>query len=161
MSFTTDNISLEGDIEVIVRIDSSLDCTDEEYQEYLATLDESKLKLKDGVEGPAKFILRRSIPLKHATRIENAKLKVTRDEEVSLQMGYMIEEVRATLKEVRYPSESQVPDTKRIRFKFTGDGLLDEGNAVALHTAGIVSNLYWGRTNALRMRSGGVDIKKN
>ena len=163
MAFTTDNLLSDGDIEVILRRDSALVITpkegdeeDDEYDQYIASgLDEGKLRFKDGEE-PTRFVMRRSIPLKHATRIENAKMKYGKDGEVSIQLGFIIEEVRASLKGVKNPAT--VPSDKAIVLKFTGDGLVDERQMAALVSAGVVQNLYAARQAAL---SGGGDLKKS
>lgn len=164
MAFTTDNLLADGEIEVILRVDSALATTpasgddDDEYDQYIASgLDESKLKLKDGQE-PTRFVMRRSIPLKHATRIENAKMKYGTDGEVSVQLGFIIEEVRASLKGVKNPPS--VPAEKQITLKFTGDGLVDERQMAALVAAGVVENLFAARRSALRAATGG-DLKKS
>lgn len=163
MSFTLDNLLADGEIEVIVRQDSALDITDtgaddDEYDAYINSgLDESKLKLKPGEE-PTRFIMRRSIPLKHATRIENAKMKYGADGEVSVQLGFIIEEVRAALKGVKNPPS--VPKEKQLVLKFTGDGLVEERMMASLVAAGIVQNLFAARQAALKS-AGAENLKKS
>lgn len=159
MAFTTDNLLADGDIEVILRVDDALEITDrgeddDEYDEYINSgLDETKLKLKEGKE-PTRFVMRRSIPLKHATRIENAKMKYGADGEVNVQLGFIIEEVRASLKEVKNPPS--VPPEKQLKLKFTGDGLVDERMMAALVAAGICQNLFAARQSAMRVAAGSV-----
>jgi hypothetical protein len=144
----------DNDIEVVVRVDSALDMTDNEYSSYLETLDESMLKLKSGDE-PTRFVMRRHIPLKHATRIEDSKLRVEHETgQVSVGLGFIIEEVRASLKEVKNPAS--VPLDKRISLKFTGDGLVDGNLMSSFHSAGIVHNLYQARQNVLKKMTGSV-----
>jgi hypothetical protein len=163
MAFTTDNLLTDGDIEVILRIDSALDISDkgqddDEYDDYLNSgLDESKLKFKAGEE-PTRFVMRRNITLKHATRIENAKVKYEAGGEVSVQLGFIIEEVRAALKGVKNPSS--VPADKQLVLKFTGDGLVDDRQMAGLISAGVVQNLYAARQVALKAAMGG-DLKKS
>jgi hypothetical protein len=162
MAFTIDNLMTDGDIEVVLRIDSSLDLTDKgdednEYDEYLNSgLDEGKLKFKEGQE-PTRFVMRKNITLKHATRIENSKMKYT-DGEASVQLGFVIEEVRASLKGVKNPPS--VPADKQIVIKFTGDGLVDERQMAAFVSAGIVSNLFTARQAALKAVTTS-DVKKS
>lgn len=158
MSFTLDNIMTDGDIEVILKFDSALDVTGEEYDSYLENLDESLLKFKDG-ELPTKFVMRRNIPLKHATRIENGKLKYDDAGEVSVGLSFIIEEVRAALKDIKY--DSSVPQEKRIVLKFTGDGLVEGTIMGAFVSAGIVQNLYRARTNYLKNVAQGTGLKKS
>lgn len=161
MAFTLDNLLTDGDIEVILRVDDALDLTadgdDDPYDAYItAGLDESKLKLKPDAE-PTRFIMRRSIPLKHATRIENAKMGYTVEGGVQVQLGFIIEEVRASLKGVKNPSS--VPQDKQIVLKFTGDGLLDDKQMAALVASGVVQNLYAARQAAIQRSSG--NLKKS
>lgn len=162
MAFTTDNLLSDGEIKVILRVDSALDITDkgeddDEYDDYInAGLDESKLKLKDGQEA-TRFVMKRSIPLKHATRIESAKLKYGADGEVNVQLGFIIEEIRACLKGVENPPS--VPKDKQIALKFTGDGLVEERMMAGLVAAGVVQNLYAARQSALKAAQG--DLKKS
>jgi hypothetical protein len=163
MAFTTDNLLSDGDIEVVLRVDSALEISDkgdddDEYDEYLKNgLDEGKLKFKAGEE-PTRFIMRRNITLKHATRIENAKMKYGADGEVSVQLGFIIEEVRASLKGVKNPAS--VPKDKELVLKFTGDGLVDDRQMAALISAGVVQNLFAARQAALKATTGG-DLKKS
>lgn len=161
MSFTIDNLLADGDIEVILRQDSALDMTDEEYADYIKSMDEALVKLKPGGEA-TKFVMRRNVTLKHATRIENSKLKYDGgDGDVSVQLGFIIEEVRASLKGVVYPSSSNVPKEKQIVLKFTGDGLVDERQMAAFVACGIVNNLYNARQSYLKNAMGGGDLKKS
>jgi hypothetical protein len=161
MAFTIENLLTDGDIEVVLRVDSALDLSEgetNEYDEYIESgLDEGKLKFKEGME-PTRFVMKRNIPLKHATRIENAKLKYDAAGEVSVQLGFIIEEVRAALKGVKNPES--VPKAQQIDLKFTGDGLVDERQMAALISAGVVQNLYTGRQAALKSSLSG-ELKKS
>ena len=159
MAFTLDKLFNNEDIEVILKMDDALDLSDGglSYDEYINSgLDESKLVLKEGCE-PTRFIMRRSIPLKHATRIENAKMKYSTDGEISVQLGFILEEVRASLKGVKNPDS--VPKDKQINLKFTGDGLLEENQMAALVSAGVCQNLFAARQAA--MSGKGADLKKS
>lgn len=156
MAFTMDNIISDGDIEIIVRKDSALDVTDEQYAEYLENLDESKLKLKEGHE-PTRFVMRKAIPFKHLNDIENSKIKYSKTGEVELQLGFILKEVRATLKDIKNPPS--VPKDKCIEFKQTGDGLVDEKLMAGLAGADIVTNLYTARKNYVDTL-GGTSAKK-
>lgn len=147
MAFTIDNLVTDGEIEVILEVDSALDVTPEEYKAYLeAGLDESLLKYKDGQE-PTRFVMKKQLPLKHATRIESAKVKFSRDGEPSVQLGFIIEEVRVCLKSVKNPPS--VPKDKGIVIKLTGDGLVDERQMAQLVASDVVTNLYRAREAAL------------
>lgn len=159
MAFTTDNLLNDGDIEVIVRQDSALDVTDEEYAEYIRTCDEELLKFKDGEE-PTRFVMKRQISLKHATAIENAKVRYDQSGDMTLQLGFIFMEIRACLKEIKNPPS--VPKDKQIVLKFTGDGLLEEKLMANLVASGIVTNLYNARqafVSKMQRRDG--DLKKS
>jgi len=159
MAFTIDRLFNDQDIEVIVKLDDALDLSDggESYNAYLESgLDESKLILKEGCE-PTRFVLRWSIPFRHATRIENAKMKYSTDGEITVQLGFIIEEIRACLKAVKNPPS--VPKDKQIVLKFTGDGLVEEQQMAALISSGICQNLFAGRQAA--MSNKGPDLKKS
>ena len=154
MAFSKDHLISDGDIEVIVRKDSALDVTEEQYNEYLKTLDESKLRIKAG-EAPTRFVLRKSIPLKHSVQIENSKMSYHQGE-MQPQLGFMIHEVRASLKDIKNPP--QLPKDKGLEMKLTGDGLVDEKLMTDLVAANIVLDLYIARRNYLD--SIGVDRQK-
>ena len=107
----------EEDITVICSIDEAVTCDDEGYAEYLETLDETKLKLKDGVE-PTRFMLRRTIPYAIAKGIKSesvgvniktgAKQAALDDATVSINMGYTMDEVRATLADIKNPGSPKL-----------------------------------------------------
>jgi len=158
MAITLDNLVTGGDIEVILKIDGALDVTDEEYQEYLAGgLDESKLKFHPGEE-PTRFVMSRTIPYKHMAKVENSKISYDKSGELKVQLGFMIEEVRATLKEIKNPPS--VPPEKHIKMKLTGDGLVMDDLMASLQATGIVTNLYNCRQAALEKFTK-VDLKKS
>lgn len=159
MAFTVDNLVTDGELEVVLRVDDALDMTDDEYDEYLKTLDPALLSVKPGADVTT-FVMRRSIPLKHAMDIENSKVKFTKDGEVDVQMAYTILEVRACLKGIKYADNSTVPEDKRIKLKFTGDGLVDDKQMAAFVSAGIVNNLYNARAKHLKASASG-SLKKN
>lgn len=153
-----DDLLADGDIEVIVSGDKALDVTSAEYSDYIQSgLDEGKLKFKDGQQ-PTRFVMRKTIPLKHATRIENSKIKYDGQGDVSFQLGFIIEEVRASLKDVKNPET--VPQDKRLVLKFAGDGLVDERQMAAFIAADIVSDLYRGRQAGIK-NHGAEGLKKS
>ena len=158
MAFTLDNILSDGDIEVVLKMDNALDMTEDEYESYLSDLDESKLKLKDGGE-PTRFVMKKHISLKHTTKIENSKMSYTEGGDVSVGLAFTIEEVRASLKEIKYGPST--PKEKQIVLKFTGDKLVDESQMAAFVSAGIVTNLYNARANFLKNQASGGSVKKS
>lgn len=159
MSLTLDNITVEGNIEVIVRIDSALDNTEAEYEEYLENgLDESKLKFKDGLK-PTRWILKKSMPYRMQQRIDNQKVRFEKGE-AQIQMGFSAEEIRACLLEVKY--EDETPVEKRIVVKKDGEGMVEEALMGKLNQAGITMNLFTARQKYLDfIKSGGAGLKKD
>jgi hypothetical protein len=158
MAFTIENLFSDGDIEVILRADGAIkDTLPEDYEKYLETLDESHLTISQDQE-PTRFVLRKTIPLKHAQKIENSKVKFDKNGEPTIQIGYLIDDVRASLKGIKYGNS--VPKEKQINLKFTGDGLLDEDLTAKFHAAGIIPNLFNARQSALKSFNDG-NLKKS
>lgn len=147
MSFTTDNLLGDAEISVIVQADTSLDVSEEVYSEYLKNLDESILTFKDGEE-PTRWIMKRTLPLKHATKIENSKVRYDKSGEIQIQLGNAVhDEIRAALKDIRNPDS--VPEDKALKLKFTGDGFVRDDIFEKLVACGIVQNLYTARQAAI------------
>lgn len=147
MAFTLENLSsIEGTIEVIVSKDDALDdVSPEVFSEYLQTLDESKLKFKEGKE-PCRWVLKRRIDYKKQKWLENQKVKFEGGEQ-NFQPGYIGEEIRACLIDLKYPD--YVPEAKRIVIKKQGDGLVDEKLMEQLLPTGIITELFIARTKAM------------
>lgn len=159
MAFTLDNIAVDGNIEVIIRMDSALDVTDEEYDSYIDNgLDESKLKFKQGVS-PTRWVLKKSIPYRLQQRIDNQKVRVEKGD-VQVQMGFTAEEIRACLIDIKY--EDDVPADKRIVLKRDGDGMVEESLMGKLNQAGVTMNLFNARSKYMEfLKSGGASLKKD
>lgn len=158
MAFTLDNIAVDGNIEVIIRADSALDVTDEEYDEYIKNgLEEAKLRFKPGIS-PTRWVMRKSIPYRLQQRIDNQKVRFEKGE-AHVQMGFAAEEVRASLSEIKY--EDDVPQDKRIVLKKDGDGMVEESLMGKLNQAGVTMNLFNARTQYIEfLKSGGATLKK-
>jgi len=159
MAITLDNIAVDGNIEVILRIDNALDVTDEEYDSYIESgLDESKLKFKPGIS-PTRWVMKKAIPYRQQQKIDNQKVRVEKGE-VQVQMGFAAEEVRACLIEIKY--EDDVPQDKRIVIKHDGDKMVEEGLMGKLNQAGITMNLFNARSKYMDyLKSGGASLKKD
>lgn len=160
MSFTIDNLVKDGTFDVVLRQDPALEeMTDEEYEDYLKTMDESKLRLK-GEQEPTRFTMLRKLKYAHRQWVDAAKIKVDKTGEMSLQLfEFMMREVRASLVGVKSPAS--VPTEKRIEsvIKKTGDGLLSEEFAIQL--GDMVGSLFNARQTYLESQKGtGADIKK-
>ena len=161
MAITIDSLVQEGTFDVILKSDPALDVTDEEYGEYLKTMDPNKLKLRQGAEATT-FTMLRKMKYSHRQWVDAAKLKVDRQGEMSINLfEYMMREVRATLVGIKSPES--VPEDKRPEklFKKTGDGLVEENFAVAL--GDMVGELFNARTSHLEAgkAAGKADLKKD
>lgn len=136
----------DGTIEVIARIDSALkDISDENYSEYLKTLDESLLSFNDG-EQPTRFVLRKVLPYGIAQKIKNQQMRMEKGE-MQVQMGFINEEVRAALVDIKNPPG--IPEDQQIKFKRASDGSASEELIAILDAAGIVSDLFAARKNVM------------
>ena len=158
MAFTTDNIIVGGDIEVIVKKDSAIDHDLSDYDKYLDTIDESHLVFKHGDE-PTRFVMKKDIALKHSIKIDNQKIRYEKGGDVSVNLGSLVTEtVRATLIGIKNPSG--VPEEKQLKIK-THEGLLDEKQTEMFLSAGIIENLYTARENYIKKMGGSEDLKKD
>jgi hypothetical protein len=146
----------EGNIEVISKIDSALkEVTDEQYSEYLKTLDESLLRFHDG-EQPTRFVMRKVLPYGIGQKIKNNQMRMEKGE-MQIQMGFMTEEVRAALIDIKNPVG--IPEEQQIKFKRGSDGSASEDLLALLDAAGIVNDLFAARKNY--MEKSVDNVKKN
>lgn len=155
MAITLDNLVADGLIDVIIRSDSALDVTDEEYGDYVKTLDESKLKYKEG-DMPTKWVMKRKLTYRQKQNIENKKVRLEKGE-VQIQLGFMMEEVKMSLVDIKNPSN--VPPDKCLVLKKTGDGVDEE---FLSKLGDIVQELYNVRSAYLEASKGAqADLKKD
>ena len=120
-------IGVKEFLEVPVRIDTALDMTDKEYDEYLKTCDKSLLKFKDG-QTPIYFKLRKILPYKLVARIENDKMDMVKRKdgdkitsEMVPKMAWILEEVRFSIVDILNPPDCPADET--LAFKVDSDGL--------------------------------------
>jgi len=148
----------DGTIEVVARIDSAIadDLTDDEYGSYLENLDQSLLRFKAG-EKPTLFVMRRVLPYALSQKVANKQLRLDEGNKLQPQLGYMTEEVRCALINVKNPDNLAEED--KIKFERGSDGGASEDLVARLASAGIAMNLYHARTNALTKTK--TDSKKN
>ncbi len=138
MAFTIDNTS--STIEVILSKDSAVKCDSDSYEKYLETLDESLLEL-DGE--PTRFVLRKNLPYEASRKVMNAQATYVKGE-VQLQMSYVLEEVRASLIDIKNPSD--LPKDKCLNFKKENDGLCSKEIVGWLQSYGVLMDLYRARS---------------
>ena len=121
------------------------------YQRYLETLDESLLCLKPE-SVPTRFVMRRILPYEAAHKIKSAQAGMNDEGKMEVRMGYIMEEVRASLVDVRDPG------TDALAFKRDSDGRASKELISLLESVGIVNELYAARQGLIK---GGVDSKKS
>jgi hypothetical protein len=133
----SDNIS------VISRRDASVNCTIDEYNAYLKDLDESRLNLIADVE-PTRFVMRKVLPYAAVQKIKNEQVSFkadvgaqnVNDVNVNMKMGYVLEELRAALVDVKNPGMPQ------LHFRKDGDGLAAKELISLLNAYGIADELH-------------------
>ena len=152
MAFFVD--SKDAKVKVIVSKDLSLVSEetedykpDEAYQSYLKDLDESKLRFVDNSE-PTRFVMKKILPYKLAMKVKNHQVAVEAGK-VKFQSSYMNEEVRCSLCDIEQP---EVPDhlkDRLIPWKQDGAGGASESVMEFLEAAGVVTDLFTARNNAI------------
>jgi len=131
-------------IKVIVRADDALDnVTDEVYEEYLQTLDESTLKFVEGKE-PTRFVMRLRLPWNVDQDIQNQQVKVSKKGEVQPQIAYIMEELRAAIIDIENPH-----DVPAIIYKNDNDGMCHKNIVLLLKEHNLHWDLYNARQNQL------------
>ena len=136
LDFGSDNF------EVISSKDSSIGASPEKYSEYLSTLNESLLELKPGSE-PTRFIMRKILPYGVQQRLRNEQTTIKHTGEASIHIGFIMEEVRASLVDIKNPGSSM------LVYKRDSDGLASKELVSLLEAAGIAGELYKARQTAL------------
>lgn len=136
-------LSKEPDkVRVVARCDDSLVSSSQEdfdkiYSSYLEDLDESKLEFSEG-KTPTRFVLKKNLNLNEHIKIKNDQIKMSGKGDVSIQMGYTIEEVRLSLVDIENP-----PDVLGcIPYKADGAGGAARDLMEKLIAAGIVDDLH-------------------
>lgn len=146
--------STAATISVVVSKDSAVNCTEEEYDEYLKDLDESHLCL-DGE--PTRFVLRKNLPYEASQRVMDAQASYVKGQ-VKMQMSYVLEEVRASLIDIVNPSD--LPKEKQLVYKRHSDGLCSKEIIGLLQSYGVLMDLYRARSNFASGPKGDVVKKK-
>lgn len=127
--------------DVIVSIDTSLDVNEDQWNLYKETLDESHLKFKEGMQ-PTRFVMRQVLPFALAKRVQNDQM-TTRNGAMEVQLGFISEEVRASLVDIKNPPD--VPEDQHIKFEKDKDGGASEKLMELLIAARLVEELYSAR----------------
>ena len=137
------NLDLDNsNIEVIVKVDTAVKCDDEEYQQYIETGNEDFLKLEGE---PTRFVMKKNLSYQLAKKVKDSQVSFNKGE-VGINFGYVYEEVRCALVDIKNPGDD------RLKFKKASDGACSE-KILELLGDGIIFNLNQRRQAAL----GGVE----
>lgn len=147
--------TINQEIKVISRIDSALNSL-ENYKEYLETLDESLLDFKEGGK-PTRFVMRKIIPYGLQQNIKNKMMQMEQGE-MQIKLSFMSDEIRASLIDIENPDD--IPEDQKLVFITDKDNLVSEHIMSILDQAGVISDLYAARKNAIN-KTFGNDLKKS
>lgn len=126
-------------IKVVVSKDTAVNCSEDEYEKYTETLDESLLQL-DGC--PTRFILRKNLSYEASQKVMDAQASFVKGK-VQMNMSYVLEEVRAALIGVENPPDLSKDES--IIWKRENDGLTNKQLVAGLQNAGVLMDLYKAR----------------
>lgn len=139
-------------IEVICSRDGSIGAP-EMYQAYLKHLDEDLLELKED-STPTRFVLKTVLDYKCQQKIKNMQISYS-DGDVDLKLGFVIEEIRMSLIDIKDPG------AESIKFKKEGDTYASKRLMSILESNGIINDLYNARQHAMEPESGEDPKKKS
>jgi hypothetical protein len=91
---------------------------------------------------PTRFVMRKVLPFSLAKKVQNDQV-TTRDGKMEVQLGFISEEVRASLVDIKNPED--VPQDQWIKFEKDKDGGASEKLMELLMAARIVDELYSAR----------------
>jgi len=133
-------------IKLVLRVDSAIpeDMTDEIYQTYLETLDEEILNL---TEEPTRFVMRKQLPFTAQKNITNEQMGVDMEGKAQMKLGFMLEEVRASLIDIENPPS--YTEEQKIVFKRDSDGLASKELIGMLNTMKLIMPIYGARQTIL------------
>jgi hypothetical protein len=134
MSFSIE--SVDSTIKVIVSKDNAVKCTEEEYEKYTETLDESLLNLEGE---PTRFLLRKNLSYEASQKVMDAQASFHKGK-VQMKMSYVMEEVRAAWVGVENPTD--LPKERCIVWKRDNDSLASRDLIAGLQNAGVLMDLY-------------------
>jgi len=137
MSFSIE--STDATIKVVVSKDSAVNCTEDEYEKYTETLDESLLKLEGE---PTRFLLRKNLSYEASQKVMDAQATFVKGK-VQMKMSYVMEEVRASWIGVENPSD--LPADKCLVWKRDNDSLASRDLVALLQSSGVLMDLYKAR----------------
>jgi hypothetical protein len=124
---------------VISRHDDAIpeDLTDEEFELYQATLDETHLRM---ASEPTRFVVRRTLSFTAQQEVTNQQVAIGRDGKPKVNFGFILEEIRCALIDIENPAD--LPEDQKLLFKRDADGFASKELIAKLNAIGIVSELY-------------------
>ena len=120
--------------------------SEEEYEEYLKDLDESKLPV---VSEPTRFLMKKTLPYKDTKRVMNSQVSFD-DGKPNVNVSFIMDEVRCALVGIEGPGAET--------FKKDKDGYASMDIVNSLYNSGVLMDLYNGRRNAAG--EAGADVPK-
>ena len=159
MAFFTDMD--DGRIKVIASKDAAIEGTAKpEYDEYLETLDESKLSFVEGGK-PTRFVMRKIIPYKQSLKLKNQQVAM-RDGVLQPQVSYVNEEVRMALIDIENPEVPKEYEKHLLVFRKESDGGASQGVMEKLEAFEVIPDLFQARQNhAPKSSISDIDKKKS
>lgn len=148
--------STKDTFKIALRQDSALDMTQDEYNDYLKTCEESALKLKDGQE-PTFFVIRKTLPYSLSKKVKSEQVSFSHGE-AQVQLGYMLEEVRCSIVDIINPSN--VSEDQKLKFVKAQDGGATEELVEGLDALGAVADIFAARQNVVNSKSQDLLKKK-
>jgi len=140
MAFEFD-LDTEATVSVIVSKDSAIKGTSEEaYEKYSESLNESHLTFVDGVE-PTRFVLLKTLPYRDSKLVMNSQVTVGENNKPQVNISFIMDEVRCALQGIDGPNSSAY-------IKDKSDGYVDKKVINFLYNRGVLMDLYNARRNA-------------
>lgn len=123
----------------ILRSDDAIgaDVTDEDFEAYKKTGDESILRL---TKEPTRFVLRKNLPYAAQQAIANCQISVGAGGKPTFQFGYMLEEVRFALSDIE--NATDIAENEKLIYTKALDGGASYELIAMLNSAGYVAELF-------------------
>lgn len=138
--------SLTETFKVVLRspIESAVTCTDEQYGQYLETLDESLLGLQSE---PTRIVMRKVLPAAAQAEITNSQFTLE-DGEMKFRLGSAAKsEIQAAIVGIENPEG--IPEDQKLVFKKASNGLCHDDIISLLGAAGVLMDLWRARQQAV------------
>ena len=157
MAFSLE-MDIKATVEIVVSRDKALSMKPEEYREYITSVNPDKLIFKEGcsLDDCTKFVLRKVLPFRQAEKVMNKQMEV-KNGKPKINLSYIMEEIRASLIDIINPINCANP----LEFKRGSDGMASEELIAGIHGAGVLMDLFSGRTSSVSSANDEELGKKN